>query len=60
MGEKIRELRETRGLSQSDLAEALGVNQSTISNWERGKMEPTIYNVRRIADALGVEPGALF
>lgn len=60
MGDKIRALREARGLSQNDLAEALGINQSTVSNWERGKIEPTLFNVRRLANILGVEPGELF
>lgn len=60
MGEKIRALREAKGISQRELAEALGVDQSAVSNWERGKAEPTAFNIRRIADLLGVEPGDLF
>lgn len=60
MGEKIRALREAKGLSQNDLAEALGIDQSAVSKWESGKAEPTLFNVRRLANILGVEPGALF
>ena len=60
MREKIRALREAKGLSQTELAEALGVDQTTISAWENGKAEPTLFNLRRLADLLGVKPGDLF
>lgn len=59
MKEKIRALREAKGLSQAELAEALGVDQTTISAWERGVAEPTLFNLRRLADVLGVYPGEL-
>lgn len=60
MREKIRALRESKGFSQTELAEALGVDQTTISAWENGKAEPTLFNLRRLADLLGVKPGDLF
>lgn len=60
MGAKIRALREAKGMTQVELAEALGVDQTTISAWERGIAEPTIFNLRRLADILGVAPGDLF
>ena len=60
MKEKIRALREAKGLSQAELAEALGLDQTTVSAWERGVSEPTVFNLRRLADLLGVEPGELF
>lgn len=59
MKEKIRALREAKGLSQAELAEALGVDQTTISAWERGVAEPTLFNLRRLADVLGVSAGEL-
>ena len=59
MGEKIRQARENAGLSQKQLAEALGLDQSAVSNWETGKNEPTLHNLRRMADILGVDPGSL-
>jgi DNA-binding transcriptional regulator YiaG len=37
----LREARIRVGLSQGELAEKLGVAQPTISNWERGKGEPS-------------------
>lgn len=57
---KIREYRKKAGLSQTELAEALGIDQSAVSNWERGLSEPTAFNIRRLADILGVKPGDLF
>ena len=38
-GEKIRELREKFGLSQSELAQKLGVHKQMISDVERGKQK---------------------
>jgi DNA-binding transcriptional regulator YiaG len=40
-GEDLKELRQDQGLSQSELAEVLGVSAGTISNWERGKGSPS-------------------
>lgn len=60
MGEKIRALREAKGLSQKELAEALGVDQTAISAWEKNKNEPTLFNLRRLCDVLGVQPAELF
>ncbi|TAA48937.1 DNA-binding transcriptional regulator [Shinella sp. JR1-6] len=36
----IKELRASLGVTQSQLAEALGLDQSTISNWENGHQNP--------------------
>lgn len=59
MKEKIRALRESKGMTQTELAEALGVDQTTVSAWERGVAEPTLANLRRLADVLGIAPGDL-
>jgi len=39
-GEYLRERRRYFGLSQMDLAEDLGVKQTTVSSWETGKTSP--------------------
>ncbi|MBD2372812.1 helix-turn-helix domain-containing protein [Leptolyngbya boryana] len=36
----LRELRQSRGLSQRRIAEAIGVSTQTIRNWEKGQSEP--------------------
>jgi len=40
LGDKIREYRRVHGLSQKKLAELLGVDQTTVAGWERGKHKP--------------------
>jgi len=40
LGEKLREYRRVRGLSQKKLAEQLGVDPTTVAGWERGKHPP--------------------
>ena len=39
-GERLKELREERGLTQPELAEALGVTTNTIFVWEKLKRKP--------------------
>lgn len=53
-GEKIRELRKKRKLSQESLAARCGVSQSSISAIEKGLNSPTIGTLRIIAKGLRV------
>ncbi len=48
---QIIELRESRGLTQSDLAERCGIDQREISRIERGSTSPTARTLQRIVDA---------
>ncbi|WP_054904681.1 helix-turn-helix domain-containing protein [Pseudomonas sp. NBRC 111144] len=41
IGENIRKLRETHGVSQKTLAEAIGSGENTVSGWEKSKSTPT-------------------
>jgi transcriptional regulator with XRE-family HTH domain len=50
----LQELRRARELSQEELAEALGVNQATISKLER-RADMYISTLRRFVEALGGE-----
>ena len=36
MGKFIAELRKEKGLSQKDIADQFGINDSSVSKWERG------------------------
>ncbi len=54
MQRTIRELREDRGESRSELAEALGVPLQTIMDWELGQAEPTITRLRALTEHFGV------
>ena len=51
---RIRDLREDRDLRQSDLAEAVGIDQRTISNYETGKSNPDSDALIKFADFFGV------
>ena len=50
----IKQLREKRGLTQSDLAEKIGVSSKTISKWETAKGLPDITLLQPLAQALGI------
>lgn len=39
-GEEIRQARERSGLTQSELAQRIGVSMRTVGNWERGESVP--------------------
>ncbi len=51
---RIKDLREAKGLTQEQLAQLLGVTQGTIAHWESGARTPTLMNMVKIADVLGV------
>ncbi len=53
-GEKLQELLDWRGKSQSKLAELAEVSQSAISDYVNGRSTPSIDAARRIAKALDV------
>src|SRR5215207_5370951 len=55
----MKRLREVRGWSQRDLAAKSGVAQNTISQLERGERKAMPSTVRKLADALEVEPSVL-
>jgi transcriptional regulator with XRE-family HTH domain len=58
-GERLRELRLQRMLSQSELAKMARTTQATISGFERSRRTAQPKTVRKLADALGVEPREL-
>jgi transcriptional regulator with XRE-family HTH domain len=59
LGRAVRAIREERGISQVQLAEATGLEQSWISHVERGARNPSWQNVVRLAEGLGVSVAAL-
>ncbi|MCL2228304.1 MAG: helix-turn-helix domain-containing protein [Firmicutes bacterium] len=59
-GERLRQAREDKKLTQYQLADLLSVNQITVSTWERGTREPSVDMIRQIAIALECDPNFLF
>ena len=58
-GQGLRRLRRERALSQLDLMEITGVAQATLSDLEQGKRGARASTVRKLAEALGVQPKEL-
>lgn len=54
IGERLKELRKASGVTQTALADALGVHPQTVSKWERDVSEPDISQLGDLAAALGV------
>lgn len=52
IGKRIAELRKERGMSQTQLADAIGMAQPNLANIEAGRFSTTIDVLERIADAL--------
>ena len=47
-------------LTQKELAEKLGVSNTTIVNWEKGNSEPSISQLRIISDLSGIPMDFIF
>ena len=52
---QIRDIRQARGMTQKELADRLGVNQSMISDYESGKVDLSLTKAVKIADILECE-----
>lgn len=50
----IKTIRETAGLTQTALAEKVGVSQQAVSFWETGERYPRTADLPRLASVLGV------
>lgn len=54
IGDRLKELREDKQITQSELAEILKVSRQTISSYELNLTEPTFETLVKIADIFGV------
>ena len=57
IGAKLKILRKGRKLSQQELADKLGINRATISNYEIGRRSPHISELKRFSEFFGVDLG---
>ena len=55
IGNRIKELRDIKQLSQKDLAYASDLDRSYIASVENGKRNISIINIEKISSALGVD-----
>jgi transcriptional regulator with XRE-family HTH domain len=53
-GARIRDARRARGMTQADLAAAIGVSRSAVAQWETDRAGQVTVNLSRIASVLGV------
>ena len=60
VGKQIQKLRESRGLSQQDLAAKCNFEKSNMSRLETGRVNPTLSTLEKIAKALDVSIAELF
>lgn len=65
LSDKIRIIRKARGFSQESLGDSLsrvsedGISRQSVSDWENGKSEPKLDNIRDLAQVLNVSFDAL-
>lgn len=57
-GEKLREIRESRGCTQKRLAALVGAFPTMVGKWERGEVTPLATYIGKLAEQLGVPPQA--
>jgi len=51
--ERVKELREERGLTQTQLAQAAGLSQAAIAKWETGDRTPSMDSIIILAKFFG-------
>ena len=59
-GQRVRDIRTKKGLSQEGLAEKCDLDRSYIGGVERGERNVSLINIKRIADALEVSAQEFF
>jgi transcriptional regulator with XRE-family HTH domain len=59
LGRAVKLMREQRGMSADELADASGVLRERIGALEAGQLDPTYELLLEIADGLGTQPSAL-
>ena len=58
--ETLRQLMSDNNLSQQKLADALGVNQTTVGQWLLGRKKPGYDSIMLLYNKFGITPNELF
>jgi len=56
LGLRVRMIRETLGLTQDELAKRVGLDRTSVVNFESGKQRILMHNIPEYATALGITP----
>jgi HTH-type transcriptional regulator, competence development regulator len=59
IGDQIKRVRERKVWGQAELARKAGISPNTLYRIEAGDHDPRPITIRKIAEALGVDPGEL-
>lgn len=59
LGSNVRRLREAKGWSQEDYADRAGIHRTYVSDIERGRRNPTVTVVEKLAKPFAVSAGSL-
>jgi transcriptional regulator with XRE-family HTH domain len=59
IGKSVRRLRIKRFMSQAELSKAAGVSPAHLGRIERNEHDPHLSTIKKIAEALGVNPSEL-
>lgn len=54
IGEKIKTLRHAKGMTQQQIADAIGMNRATLCGYETGRRTPRLPDLQQIAEFFGV------
>ncbi|RKL61433.1 XRE family transcriptional regulator [Thermoanaerobacteraceae bacterium SP2] len=54
LGDNLKQLRQKIGLRQEDVAKMVGVERSTLANWERGAKQPGLEILVKLSQLFGV------
>lgn len=60
LSERLKFLRESRKLTQGEMAKLAGLSQATIAHIEKGSKDPSVESLNKIASALDVHIATLF
>lgn len=60
LGEKIKAARKAAGMTQKQLAEKVGVGNTTVSNWEKDMNRPDVDQIELLCGALKISPSVFW
>ena len=59
-GERLKQIRKTKGLSQQELADQLGVHFSHLNRMENGRAEPSFEVIKQLTDIFAINADYFF